>query len=993
MFLTQPLRHPARSAIVAVFLFVLLIPGSLLAQTSAPTATVVAAGLNVRSGPGVHYDRIGQVARNAELTVLGQAQNCAWLKVKLADDSHGWISGGAQYARLNVACDAIPAIAESDGGEEADGAPPVEAAPATAPSLPSATPDTMAATPTAGAPTGAPQLSLQAGTGLKERPAADIFAEISPAVAFLETPSGTGSGALVEHGFLLTNAHVVWPYDMVRVVFPDGSEFKEVPVHAWDLMADLALVGPIETGVTPIKLVDGGDLDIGSKVYLVGYPAEVEDFPQPSITNGILSRVRTWEGLDYDFFQVDATTVGGQSGGILVTHGGDVVGISTFFYRGFGLAGSVADALPRINALLGNDTGVTLDTRSFAAGPSATVVTGTLTDAMDSQVYVLRAAPKSTVDLQIEGIGRPQFRVASVGYGGYAFSEPLSRESKVAEASLTIEEESPYFVRVFQLSPNVNSYVLTSTHPLALYPDPDDGQELTVGATVVGNLDEPRDSDLFKITLAKDQVITISVDALKIDPAVAVIYDSDALRQYGTDDDSGGGIFDQNARLVYRAPLDDEYHIRVSNVGGNAVGGYFLRVEEAPGDAEVTELSTDLEIAGQAYGGLIWYESDENDFAVLYPQSWPPSSGCGPDVTACMMSNNAGLIISEESLETLPSRQRNREGYVSILQNMIASQPGVELLGSEVFTTTQRLSADRMKFSGNLGQMFGERLTYVDDEKQIAFSATVVMEADLYDTMQPLIDVIFDSFRHWNMENITDTAAFQLDQGMRLNLTREYTAALAAYTKAIEFDPSLDLAYLRRGWSYYDAQEDDKALADLREAVRLSPDDADVHRNYGFVLWALDRPEEAADAVAQAIALEPERYENYNMLAYVHAALGDFEAALADTEKASQLNHDELSEDVRDTRAYIYLLQGDPEAALADYNILLDKDIASPYALFGAGVAAMRSGDEARGQMLIDRGRAKLAEEIEKGHYRRLNPQLINLVAWADELYPAPAPE
>ena len=43
--------------------------------------------------------------------------------------------------------------------------------------------------------------------------------------------------------------------------------------------------------------------------------------------------------------------------------------------------------------------------------------------------------------------------------------------------------------------------------------------------------------------------------------------------------------------------------------------------------------------------------------------------------------------------------------------------------------------------------------------------------------------------------------------------------------------------------------------------------------------------------------------------------------------------------------------------------------------------------------MLIDRGRAKLAEEIEKGHYRRLNPQLINLVAWADELYPAPAPE
>ncbi|MEZ4556123.1 MAG: hypothetical protein R2854_06650 [Caldilineaceae bacterium] len=61
-----------------------------------------------------------------------------------------------------------------------------------------------------------------------------------------------------------------------------------MPVAGWDLMADLALIGPGETDVPPVNLVDGGTINIGEDVYLIGYPGEVDEFPQPTITNGIL---------------------------------------------------------------------------------------------------------------------------------------------------------------------------------------------------------------------------------------------------------------------------------------------------------------------------------------------------------------------------------------------------------------------------------------------------------------------------------------------------------------------------------------------------------------------------------------------------------------------------------------------------------------------------------------------------------------------------------
>ena len=60
-----------------------------------------------------------------------------------------------------------------------------------------------------------------------------IFDKVSPAIAFIQTDIGSGSGVLIEGGYVVTNAHVVWPFDAARVVFPDGTAFKKVPVKGW----------------------------------------------------------------------------------------------------------------------------------------------------------------------------------------------------------------------------------------------------------------------------------------------------------------------------------------------------------------------------------------------------------------------------------------------------------------------------------------------------------------------------------------------------------------------------------------------------------------------------------------------------------------------------------------------------------------------------------------------------------------------------------------
>ena len=56
-----------------------------------------------------------------------------------------------------------------------------------------------------------------------------VYEAIAPAVVFVDTASGTGSGLLLESGAILTAAHVVYPHRSARIVFRTVSRCSTSP--------------------------------------------------------------------------------------------------------------------------------------------------------------------------------------------------------------------------------------------------------------------------------------------------------------------------------------------------------------------------------------------------------------------------------------------------------------------------------------------------------------------------------------------------------------------------------------------------------------------------------------------------------------------------------------------------------------------------------------------------------------------------------------------
>lgn len=77
--------------------------------TPTPDAIVIGNTINVREGPGTNYLQQGKFNKNEELDIVGQFENCAWLKVSRRNQTlTGWVSGDARYIQLQTNCENIP---------------------------------------------------------------------------------------------------------------------------------------------------------------------------------------------------------------------------------------------------------------------------------------------------------------------------------------------------------------------------------------------------------------------------------------------------------------------------------------------------------------------------------------------------------------------------------------------------------------------------------------------------------------------------------------------------------------------------------------------------------------------------------------------------------------------------------------------------------------------------------------------------------------------
>ncbi len=142
--------------------------------------------------------------------------------------------------------------------------------------------------------------------------------------------SGLGTGVIIDskNGYIITNNHIIKDSRNISVTLSDGRSFKAL-VLGKDSNVDIALLKISNFGkITQVNIGNSDLINIGDKVYVVGYPFGIG----PSVTSGIISgtdRVGFNINQYEDYIQVDATFNRGNSGGALLDKNGNLIGINT----------------------------------------------------------------------------------------------------------------------------------------------------------------------------------------------------------------------------------------------------------------------------------------------------------------------------------------------------------------------------------------------------------------------------------------------------------------------------------------------------------------------------------------------------------------------------------------------------------------------------------------------------------------------------------------
>ncbi|MEQ8623596.1 MAG: trypsin-like peptidase domain-containing protein [Vicingaceae bacterium] len=153
---------------------------------------------------------------------------------------------------------------------------------------------------------------------------------------------GHGSGFIISSdGYILTNYHVIAGGEDLKVVLHDNKKY-DLEVIRVSKVYDMALIKIDVEGKTPFKFDYDKEIQIGSDVYAVGTP-KGQDLAQ-TVSKGIISGVRTNDDGS-KLIQTDASINSGNSGGAIITKKGEVLGIVSSKYFGFGVEG-VAFGIP-----------------------------------------------------------------------------------------------------------------------------------------------------------------------------------------------------------------------------------------------------------------------------------------------------------------------------------------------------------------------------------------------------------------------------------------------------------------------------------------------------------------------------------------------------------------------------------------------------------------------------------------------------------------------
>ncbi len=135
-----------------------------------------------------------------------------------------------------------------------------------------------------------------------------------------------GTGWPVSAGYVITNHHVVDSAAEILLLDASGQQIKARPILS-DAVHDIAILQVVDTALLPPALpLATTDIDVGARVFTMGFPRIDEMGVTPKLTDGVISKL---SGLQNDpaSYQTTVTIQPGNSGGPLLNMSGEVVGV------------------------------------------------------------------------------------------------------------------------------------------------------------------------------------------------------------------------------------------------------------------------------------------------------------------------------------------------------------------------------------------------------------------------------------------------------------------------------------------------------------------------------------------------------------------------------------------------------------------------------------------------------------------------------------------
>jgi serine protease Do len=190
-------------------------------------------------------------------------------------------------------------------------------------------------------------IDVAEAVALKVLPSA-VTVEVGNLEENVLTLTGSGSGVILEDGFIVTNHHVIEDTTVNRIVLQDGRTYDTELVGS-DAYTDLAVLKVDVEGLPPIAFGSTDDVIVGQFAVAVGNP--LGQVGGASLTTGVISALsRTVEVGDelplYGMVQTDAPITSGSSGGALVNAEGELIGITSAIGVGRGGAEGIGYAIP-----------------------------------------------------------------------------------------------------------------------------------------------------------------------------------------------------------------------------------------------------------------------------------------------------------------------------------------------------------------------------------------------------------------------------------------------------------------------------------------------------------------------------------------------------------------------------------------------------------------------------------------------------------------------